>query len=324
MWMKLLSATILASVSCGACGAGGPVDYPRKPIRLIVGPPGSSSDFIARVVGPKLTERFGQPVIVDNRGAGAGGNIAAEVLSRANPDGYTLMIALNPQLASSPSLYKNLGFDLMKDFSYVSLVATGANVMLSHPGLAVNSVQELVAYAKARPGEIRYGSSGVASPHHLAAELLQSSTGIRLVHVPYKGSARSVVALIAGEVHLGFTGVPGAISMVTAKRLNALAITSAKRVDALPRVPTIAESGIPGFDVTSIFGALAPIGTPPAVITKLNMELGSILQTSEIKSRFLQQGLETTVSTPQEWKASMQRDVVRWRRVINEANITPD
>src|SRR5688572_10567101 len=178
MWTRLLFTAILAHAGSSVWAADRPAEtYPSKPIRLIVGPPGGSSDFIACVAGPKLAERLGQPVLVENRSAGAGGNIAAELLTRANPDGHTLMLALNPQLASSPSLYSKLGFDLMKDFSYVSLVATGANVVLGHPSLPVKSVPELIAYAKARPQTIRYGSSGVASPHHLAGELLQSRTG---------------------------------------------------------------------------------------------------------------------------------------------------
>ena len=323
MWKRLLCAAILAHASCGVWAASGTADtYPSKPIRMIVGfTPGGSDDYVGRVVGARITERFGQTVIVDNR-PGAGGNLGAEITARANPDGYTLSSVGSITLASGPSLYPKLGFDLLKDFSYISRVATGAQVLVAHPSIPAKSVSELVALARSQPKAIRYGSSGVASPSHLAVELLQSRTGIELVHVPYKGAALSVIALTAGEVQILFASVTTAMPMIQAKRLNAVAVASAKRMGALPEVPTVAESGFPGFDMTYTYGILAPAGTPAAVVKLLHAELQKIVQMDDVKAKFAAQGTEAVGSTPDEFRAIMQAEVVQWARVIKDANIT--
>jgi len=323
MWKRLFCTAMLAQASFGIWAASGGADsYPGRPIRLILGfPSGGADDYLARVIGPKLTERFGQTVIVDNR-PGATGTIAAEITARANPDGYTLMLGLNPALAASRSLYPKLGFDLLKDFSYISVVATGTQVLLAHPSVPAKSVAELVAFARSQPKGIRYGSGGVASTTHLAMELLQRRTGMELLHVPYKGAGPAVIALTGGEVQIGFSSVASAMSMIQAKRLSALAVTSVKRTVALPEVPTVAESGFPQYRVTNTFGFLAPTGTPAAVVKLLNTELRNIVQMDEIKQKLVEQALEATGSTPDEFRALMEAEVAQWARVIKDAHIT--
>jgi tripartite-type tricarboxylate transporter receptor subunit TctC len=323
VWKALACTAILAHASFAASAASGETEsYPAKPIRLIVGfPAGGSDDYIARVLGQKLTERSGQSVIVDNR-PGAAGNIAAEIVARANPDGYTLLIIGSTTTAASPSLYPKLGFDLLKDFTYIGVVATSANVFLAHPSVPVKSVSDLITLARAKPKTVRYASSGVSSFGHLAMELLQRLAKIELVHVPYKGGPAGITALAGGEVEVGSGAIPAAIPLIKAKRLNPLAVTSIKRIGAMPGVPTVAESGYPGFDVTNLGGILAPAGTPDSVVKLLNAELRSIVRMDDVKAKFLVQGLDVAESTPQELRAIMESEVPRWARIIKEAGIT--
>jgi tripartite-type tricarboxylate transporter receptor subunit TctC len=322
MWKRLLCLATLAPASVGGWAAGGATDsYPNKPIRAILGfPPGGSDDYLARTIGPKLTERFGQPVIVDNR-PGAAANVGAEMAAAANPDGYTLFLGPTTLLAASRSLYPKLGYDLLKDFSYVSQVATGGTVLLAHPSLPARSVAELVALARSKPKTIAYGSAGVGSLAHLSMELLVSRTGMELVHVAYKGAAPNAIALAGGEVKIGFSSVAAALPMIQAKRLNALAVTTARRVGALPDLPTVAES-VPGYDVTISFGILAPTGTPPAIIKLLNAEVRNIVQMDDVKAKFASQALDAAGSTPDEYRAITNAQAAQWARVIKESNIT--
>lgn len=327
MWKRLLCTAILVHASFEVRGASEIADsYPSRPIRLVLGfPAGGAVDYLARVTGPKLSERFSQSIIIDNR-PGAGSNIASEIVARASPDGYTLLFGLNPPMASSPSLYPKLGYDLFKDFSYVSRVASGTQMLLAHPSVSAKSVAELVAAARAKPKAIRYGSPGVASPGHLVMALLVSRTGMDLAHIPYKGGPQAVLGLVGGEVQIIATSVTAALqvmSMVQAKRLNALAVTSAQRVRILPDVPTVAESGVPGFEVMDTFGILAPTGTPAAVVKRLNAEIRGVLQLEDVKGKFAEQGLEAAGSTPDEWRTIMKADVTKWTRVIKDANIPP-
>lgn len=323
MRKRFLCIATLAHVSCSLWAATGTGEsYPTKPIRLILGfPPGGGDDYIARVIGPKLTDRFGQTVIVDNR-PGAASTIAAEITARATPDGYTLFLGTSTALASSRSLYPKLGYDLLRDFSYISSVASGASVLLGHPSLPARTTSELVALARSTPKAVRYASGGVASSSHLAMELLISRTGMQLLHVPYKGAGPSLIALAGGEVQLLLVSVAAAGPMIKAKRLNALAVSSAKRVGALPEVPTLAESGVPGFDVTQQFGVFTPAGTPSAIVVLLNAETRNIVRMDDIKAKFAEQGLEPAGSTPEEWKAIMEAEVAQWARVIKDAHIT--
>lgn len=319
---------IAAAMSCTVLGSIpirlGAEPYPVRPIRILDGfPAGGGTDYLARVIGRKLTEQFGQTIVVDNR-PGAAGNVAAEIVARANPDGYTLFMALTSAIAPSPSLYPRLAYDPLKDFSYVTLVASGTYVLLTHPSTGAKTVTELVALAKAKPGALRYGSSGVAGPLHLAAELLKVRSGVELLHVPYKGAAPVVAALTAGEVQTGFASLAAALPMIKANRLNALAVTGARRTKVLPDLPTIAESGVPGFDVTPWYGIVAPAQTPAAVVKLLNAEIGKVLPLPDVQASLAAQGMEAAGSTPERFRTIMSEEISLWARVIKEAGIKPD
>jgi tripartite-type tricarboxylate transporter receptor subunit TctC len=286
-------------------------------------PPGGGTDYLARVLARKLTDSLGQPVIVDNR-PGATGNVAAEIVAHATPDGYTSLMGLTSILAPSYTLYPRMGYNLLKDFAYVSVVASGTFVLSTHPSVPAKSVSELVSVAKATPGALRYGSSGVAGPLHLSMELLKRRTGIDMLHVPYKGAAPVVAALASGEVQVGFSSVAAAMPLVKAKRLNAIAVTTAKRAAALPDVPTIAESGFPGFDVTPWYGILVPAKTPRQVITLLNNEIAKVLQMPDVQASLATQAFETTSSTPERLRTIMVDEVNLWAKVIKDGGVKPE
>jgi tripartite-type tricarboxylate transporter receptor subunit TctC len=296
--------------------------YPVKPIRIIDGfPPGGATTFIGRVIGERLTERIGQPVVIDNR-PGAGSNLGAAIAARATPDGYTLFIALTSSLAPAPGLYPHLDYNVLDDFAYIGLLATGSFVLVVHPALPVQTIADLVAYAKSKPQELRYGSGGIATPLHLSMELLRGRTGIDLIHVPYKGAGPLVVALTGGEIQLGFSSVAGAIPMINAGRLRAIAVTSAKRAKALPDVPTIEQSGISNFDVTGRYGLLAPLATPATILRRLNSETALIVALPEVEAKLNTAGIESATSTPEGFKQIMRREVAQWAKVIKDAKIT--
>jgi tripartite-type tricarboxylate transporter receptor subunit TctC len=324
MWKLLICGGLLASVAFGACAADTEAAYPRRALRVIVGfPPGGSDDYIARVIGPKLTERLGQPVVVENV-SGAAANIAAASVAHAASDGYVLFIGPTSLLAASRSLYRKLDYDLLRDFDFVSLVATGPTVLLANPALPVRSLSDLVVLAKSKPNDVRYGSAGIGSLAHLAMELLQTRANIELLHVPYKGAAPNAMALTAGEIDISFAGVSSSSSMIKSKRLNALAVSGLNRVASLPDVPTIAESGFPGFNVINTYGVLAPAGTPPHIIKLLNGELQVILQMDDVKAKFAMQGLDPGGSTPAVYRATTEAEAVQWARVVKDANISTE
>ena len=322
MRKRLLWAALFANAGLAAWIAGAnAASYPDKPVRLILGfPAGVVDDYVARIIAPRLSERLGQNIIVDNR-AGAAGNLAADMVAHASPDGYTLLMVGSISLASSRSLYPKLGYDLFRNFSYVAVVATSANVLIAHPSFPAKSVAEMVALARAKPKTVRYGSAGIASTGHLAMGLLESRSGIALLHVPYKGGVAAVIGLAGGEVQVAFASTAAATPLITAKKVHALAVTSKKPLAALPDVPTVAAD-YPGYNVTSTFGILVPAGTPAAVIKVLNAELRNIVQTNEVKAKFAEQGIEAVSSTPAEFKALMEAEVALWGRVIKETNIT--
>lgn len=330
MWKQFLCAVVAAHAVGGAWAASGKVSalsskpeaYPTKPIRVLYGfAAGGSGDVALRVIAPKLAERLGQNIVIDNR-PGAGSNIAAEMAARAAPDGYTLLLGVMSPLASSRSLYPNLGYDLLKDFSFITVMATDANVLFTHPSFAAKSVSDLLAIARAKPKSIRYASAGVASIGHLAIELLQSRTSTQLVHVPYKGASLVVVAVTGGEVPIGAGSVTAALSMINAQRVIPLAVTGARRAAALPAVPTVAESGVPDYNVTNSLGLLAPAGTPAAVIKLFQSEISRILQIEDVRVKFAQQALEPVGNTPEEFRKMTAGEVAQWARVIKDANIT--
>jgi tripartite-type tricarboxylate transporter receptor subunit TctC len=281
---------------------------------------GGGTDIMARQLGQKLSERLKQPVVVDNR-PGAGGTLGAEVVARAAPDGHTLFMAVNTALAPSVTLYPKLPFDVMKDFSYITLLASGTYVVIVNPALPAKSISELIALAKARPGKLSYGSTGVGGPAHLAGELFKSRAGVDILHVAYKGSPPIFAAIGGDEVQISYLNVAAVLPMIKAGRIRGLAVTAAKRAQAAPDIPTVAESGLPGFEVTPWYGVVTSAGTPAAVITLLNGEIGRILQLPDIQSVFAAQGLEVTASTPEQFRTAMQAEIDKWGKVIKEAGI---
>ena len=295
--------------------------YPTRPIRFVVGfLPGGPSDTIARVVGAKLAEALGQPVIVENR-AGAGGNVSADIVAGANPDGHTILLGTGGPLVIAAIIGQKVQFDADRDFAPVSMLAGSMSILAAHPSLPANNVKELIALAKAQPGQVNYASSGVGAANHLAAELLCSVAGIKLTHVPYKGSGAALPALISGEVKLGFGPILPAIPHVKAGRLKALGVSGLKRATAAPDIPTIAEQGFPGFQVDSWYAVFVPAKTPKPIVAQLNRELNRIMALPDVKERLSRDGVDPAGSTPEALDAIVQKEKKVWTKVLREANI---
>lgn len=321
-WANLARAVAVIVLACSATAAQ-PQAIPSKPIRIIVPwPPGGGTDIFARSIGQKLTEAWGQQVIVDNR-PGAAGNIGARLAAKAPADGYTLLLA-TITLATSPSLYKSLGYDPLRDLAPITLIAGVPHLLVVHPSLPAKSVKELIALAKSRPGEINYASAGIGSPFHLAAELFNLLAGVKMNHVSYNGGGPAVVAVIGGEVQVAFANLLAVLPHVQAGKLRALGITSATRSSAAPNLPTIAESGLKGYDFTSWFGMLAPTGTPGDIVQKLNEEIVKVLKSPELKERFARDGADIIASDSQEFSAYLRSETTKWAKVIKEAGIRAD
>lgn len=294
--------------------------YPTKPIRLIVPfPAGGLSDILARIVSSRMAELLGRAIVVDNR-AGAGGNLGTELVAKGTPDGYTLLFC-SPTFALSPSLYSKLGFDPIRDFAPVAQVSSATNLVVVNPSLPVSDIKQLIEQAQARPGIMNYGSGGIGTSGQLAAELFKLSANVNIVHVPYKGAGLAVNALLGGEVQLMFAPLPLALPHVKSGKLRALAVTGIARSRAIPNVPTIAEAAIPGFDVTSWFGILAPAATPKAVIGRLSGETGKALQSSAVQERMALQGAEPSFRSQDEFGKQIQSEVKKWGEVIKRAGI---
>jgi tripartite-type tricarboxylate transporter receptor subunit TctC len=308
-----------------AASAGESADrYPTRPVRVIVGfPPGGPVDLQARVIMPKLAEALRQPVVIDNR-AGADGAVGSELVARAAPDGHTLLYG-NAGHVTNQILHANkLPFDAIRDFSPVGLLTTSTYVLIAHPSIPASSVSELVALAKSQPGKLSYGSAGSGSFAHLAGELLKTSASIDLVHVPYKGGAGSLAAVLAAEIPLAFVGVPPTLPHIKSAKVRALAVSSAQRSAALPQVPAVSEAGFPDFDVAARYGFFAPARTPGAIVARLNRELRAILAMSETRSRLAAFGLETIPSTPEEHAAHLRAELARWTPIIKATGMRID
>jgi tripartite-type tricarboxylate transporter receptor subunit TctC len=320
--IKGVALSVAVSAALGANPAvGAEAKYPNRPIRFVVGfLPGGPSDTIARVVSGKLAEALGVAVIVDNR-AGAGGNVSADIVADAPPDGHTLLLGTGAPLVIAPIIGQKVGFDPHKDFAAVSTLGGSMSILSAHPSLPASNVKELIALARAKPGEINFASSGVGSANHLAAELLSSMANIKLTHVPYKGSGAALPALISGEVKLGFGPILPAIPHVKAGRIKALGVTGLKRAVAAPDVPTIAEQGLPGFHVDSWYGVFVPAKTPKPIVARLNAELVRILALPEVKERLSRDGVEPAGSTPEHLNSIVQAEKKVWTQVIRQANI---
>jgi tripartite-type tricarboxylate transporter receptor subunit TctC len=297
-------------------------DWPTRPLRMILPfPPGGGTDILGRMIAERLSAGIGQPVVTENRG-GAGGNVGAEAAARSAPDGYTIVLVA-PSLAISPTLYSKINYDPVKDFAPVSLVATVPNVMITQPSLP-GQLQEFIAFAKAKPGVLNFGSGGAGTSNHLAGELFNIVTGANLVHVPYKGVNLAMQDVLAGNVHLVFIGIPAAAPHVKAGKLRALAVVAPQRSNALPDVPTVAEAGLKDFEVTTWYGVLAPAGTPPAVVRRLNAELVKIMHAPEMKEKLSATGTEPLTSTPEEFAAYIKREIAKWGDVVRRAGVKAD
>ena len=323
--MRAMAAVAIVAALAVAGGALAQApSYPSKPIRLVVPfPPGGTTDILAREVAQKLTDAWGQSVVVDNR-PGAGGNIGAELVAKAAPDGYTLLMGTVGTHAINSSLYAKLPYDHVKDFAPVILVADVPNVLVVNPALPVNSVAELIAYAKSNPGKLNFASSGNGTSIHLSGELLKTMAGVQMVHVPYKGSAPALTDLVGGQVQLMFDNLPSSLPQIKAGKLRAIAVTSATRAAALPDVPTVAEAGLPGFEATSWFGVLAPAGTPQAIVAKLNVEIARWLATPEAQERLRGQGANAAGGSPEDFAKHIAAETAKWAKVVKESGAKID
>jgi tripartite-type tricarboxylate transporter receptor subunit TctC len=310
-----------------ACAAIGPAvaqqNFPDHPMRIVVAfPPGGATDILARDISQRFNAKWGQPAVVDNR-PGANGNIGAELVSKSRPDGHTLLIQ-PANIAISATLYKNLGYDVLKDLAPVSMLATGPYLMIVPPALPVRTLKDFIALAKARPNQLTMASSGTGSPGHLAGEVLLATVGVKLTHVPYKGQTAGLVDLIGGQVTLFFASAPVGAPHVSSGKVRALAVTTAKRAAILPEVPTVAESGFPGFNVGAWHGAFVPARTPPEIIAKLNEELGVFLRAPDAKKTYAQQGLDLVPSTPEEFGKFVRAEILLYGKVTSTLNVQVD
>jgi tripartite-type tricarboxylate transporter receptor subunit TctC len=316
-----------AAVACTAalyCAQGFAQSYPTKPIRFIVPfAPGGSTDTLARTLGQKLSASLGQQVVVDNR-AGANGNIGMEIVARAAPDGHTIVLGYIANLAIGPGLYAKLPFDPVRDYAPITQLASSPNILAVHPSLPVTSFKELIAYAKAHPGKLNYASASVASIGHLTGELLNHAAGIDLVHVPYKGSGQAVIDLLAGQVPMMFSGMSSVMPHLKAGKLRPLAVTGAQRSPAVPAVPTIAESGFPGFEATAWYGVLAPARTPKPIVNRLHDDIVLALALPDVKERLNNVGFEIVGSTPEAFGAYIKAEIGKWTKVVRAAKISAE
>jgi len=318
--MRSLRTMLVAAIAAFA-GAAGAQTYPNKPIRIIVPfTAGGTSDILARALGPHISAAWGQPVIVENR-TGANGNVGADFVAKSAPDGYTMLLSDVGALAINPSVYASMPFDPVKDFSPIVMVSYSPHVLAVHPSVPVNSVQELIAYAKANPGKMNFANSGTGGAPHLAGVEFAARTGVQWAYIPYKGGSAAVIDVIAGNANVLFNGMLATYPSVKGGRLKGLAVSSAQRVPSAPELPTVAESGLPGFVTGSYQGLLAAAGTPRDIVAKLNAEFTRILNTAEMKEMLAKQGTEVRAGTPEALGTFIAEEKTRWAKVVREAGI---
>jgi tripartite-type tricarboxylate transporter receptor subunit TctC len=300
-----------------------PQNYPSRTIKYIVPyPPGAFNDTLGRIVSQKLAEAWGVPVVVENR-PGGGTLIGTEAVAKAPPDGYTLLGVAFP-FGANPSIYKKLPYDTVSDFTPLMLAGQTPNMLVVKPSFPAQTVQELIAYARANPGKVSYGSTGTGSSNHLSMELFKSMAGVDIVHVPYKGSAPMVNDMLGGHIDVAFDNTPNVLPQVNAGSLRALGVTGTKRSDLAPAIPTVAESGLPNYSVSVWFGIVGPAGMPPELAQKLNAELNAILRMDDVRRRFQEQGVEPAGGTPQQFAAHIRAEIGKWADVVKQAGITPE
>ena len=321
---RTILRTLGALVAAVALNASAQAPYPNHPVRIVVPfPAGGTTDILARAAAQKLTETLGQPFVVENR-AGAGGNIGAELVAKSAPDGYTMLMGTVGTHAINSSLYAKMPYDHVKDFVPVILVAGVPNVLVVNPSLPVNSVQELIAYAKANPNKLNFASSGNGTSIHLSGELFKTMTGVQMTHVPYKGSAPALTDLIGGQVQLMFDNLPSSLQFIKASKVRALAVTSLARSSTLPELPTLAESGLPGFEASSWFGVLAPAGTPNDIVKKLNGEIAAWLASPDAKDKLAAQGAIAAGGTPDAFVTHIAAESAKWAKVVKASGAHVD
>jgi tripartite-type tricarboxylate transporter receptor subunit TctC len=314
---RSLPKVLLAALSF-ALGVGAAIaqDYPSRPITLVVPfPPGGSTTIVARIVADKMSEALGQSIVVDNRG-GAGGTVGSRAVAKSPADGYTILLGYTGTLAIGPTLYGNVGYDPRSDFEPIGRIATAPNTLVVHPSLAVHSVPELIAYAKANPGKLNYGSAGIGTVSHVCGEYFATAAGIKITHVPYKGTGPAIIDLLGGHIPMAFAPVPATHENATSGKLRMLAVTSAVRSTLLPDVPTIAETALPGFEAVLRYGLVAPAGTPRAIIAKLNAALNAALTSDDVRARLALDGAEPLPSTPADYGADIDREETQWSKVV--------
>ena len=315
---KLLAAAAFALLSTPALCA----DYPMKPVRVYVGASiGGGVDITARMLAIKLSDLFKQQFIVENR-AGASGNIGTEQVARAAPDGYVLLMGTIGTLAINPGLYKNLPYDTVRDFAPIARAADSTNILAVHPSVPVRDVKQLTAVARQRPGELLFGSPQNGTAGHLAGELFNSMAHVKLVHIPYKGGAPAMIDLISGQIQLMFATASTSLQFIRAGKIRALAVTTAKRTALVPELPTMIESGMPGFEVNNWYGLVAPAKTPPDIITVLNRQVRAALESPDVKESMLKQGLDPAGGTPDEFGAYIKSELAKWSKVIRASGAT--
>ncbi|MBI2318782.1 MAG: tripartite tricarboxylate transporter substrate binding protein [Betaproteobacteria bacterium] len=321
--MLHLAAVAALGFWIGSAPAQAP-GYPAKPVRLIVPfPPGGSTDTVARVLGPKLGERLGQPVIIDNR-PGAGGSLGVELATKAAPDGYTIVLAAAGALTISGSLVKSPSFDPLKDLVPITLIGTSPFLLVADPSLPAASAREVIALAKARPGRLTYASGGNGTAMHLSGELFKLMSGTDILHIPYKGSNPAVAAAASGQTSLAFADITSALSLMKAGRVKTIGVLSKERSALAPDIPTLAETGLPGYESIGWFGFLAPAGAPAPIISRLNRDTVAVMQLQEVRERMTAVALEPWPSTPEEFTAYMKAETAKWARVIKEARIAAE
>jgi tripartite-type tricarboxylate transporter receptor subunit TctC len=321
-----MNAAILALLRIAVLAALGTTSalaqtYPAKPLRILIAQaPGSATDVISRVVANRLSEGLGQPIVIEAR-PGAGGVVGTESAARSAPDGYTLFMANNSTHGSNPAVYAKLPYDAVNDFAPIAFVASVPYVLVVDPALPVSSVQELIAHAKSRPGKMNYASAGNGSTHHFCGELLKSMSGIDMLHIPYKGSPPAIAGLLGGEVSLMFANLTDIGSQIKGGKVKALAVSTPKRAGSLPELPTLSEAGLPGFEITSWFGLLAPAGTPAAIIARLNAETNKVLARADVRDTLGAQGLEVASGTPEQFAAHIKSEIAKFTKIGKGAGI---
>lgn len=314
---------LLALAFVLVCGTAWAQGYPNKPVRMVVPfPPGGSTDIVARAVAQKLSEAWGQPVIVENR-AGGGTTIGTDAVAKSAPDGYTLLMAPAP-FTINPSLLSKLPYDPLADFAPITLVYTTPLVLVVYPGVQAKSVSEFIALAKAKPRQLNFGSSGTGGSNHLAGELFNAMAGVKMVHIPYKGNAPALADLVGGHVDAVFNGLTSAVSLVKGGKLRALAVTSLRRAEVLPEIPTLDESGLKGFEAVAWSGIIAPARTPREVIVRIYADVKKIVQMPEFRERLKDEGSDPVGNTPEEYAAFIRAEIAKWAKVIKFANVKAD